>query len=71
MSLELIGVVIGISGALWGTRPLHSLLFDVSARDPIIYGAVTLGVLLIALAANFLPARRASAMDPMRALHFE
>lgn len=71
MSLVSIGVAAGILGALWGTRLLQGLLFGVSARDPIVYGAVVAGVLVVALVANFLPARRASAVDPMHALHFE
>jgi len=50
---------------------LQSLLFGVSSRDPIIYGAVVLVLLGVGLAANFVPALRAARVDPMRALHFE
>jgi ABC-type antimicrobial peptide transport system permease subunit len=71
MYLVSIGVAAGLFGAFWCTRLLQGLLFGVSPRDPITYGAVALGVVAVTLAANFLPARRASALDPMRALHFE
>jgi putative ABC transport system permease protein len=50
---------------------MESLLFGSSARDPLTYGAVSLILFLAALAANFLPARRAAAIDPMTALRFE
>ena len=65
------GVASGLLGALWGAKLLQSLLFGVSSRDPVIYVAVTAGVVFIGLAANVLPARRAAAVDPMRALHFD
>jgi ABC-type antimicrobial peptide transport system permease subunit len=47
------------------------LLFGVSSRDPIVYAAVMLGVALVGLLANFVPARRAASVDPRRALRFE
>jgi putative ABC transport system permease protein len=71
MSLVLIGVAAGLLGALWSTRLLRTLLFGVSSRDPLIYVAVAIGVIGVSLLANFLPARRAAAVDPMRALHFD
>ena len=52
-------------------RLLQILLFGVSSRDPIVYAAVLLGVALVGLLANFVPARRAAAVDPIRALRFE
>jgi putative ABC transport system permease protein len=70
MYLVSIGVAAGLVGAFWCTRLLQGLLFGVSARDPITYGAVALGIVAVTLAANLLPARRASVLDPMRALHF-
>jgi len=66
-----IGVGVGLAGAFWAVRLLQSLLFGVNSRDPIIYSAVVLGVALVGLMANFVPARRAASIDPMRALHFE
>jgi putative ABC transport system permease protein len=71
MLLAGIGVVIGIVGALIGTRLLESLLAGVSPHDPWAFVAVTIGLTLAALAANFIPARRAASVDPMRALRFE
>jgi predicted permease len=71
MVLVSIGVVLGLTTAFWAVRLLESLLFGVSSRDPIIYVAVVLGVAVVGLAANFVPARRAASVDPMRALHFE
>jgi putative ABC transport system permease protein len=71
MVLVCVGVVVGLAGAFWAVRLLQSLLFGVSARDPIIFGAVVLGVATVGLIANIVPARRAASIDPMRALHFE
>jgi predicted permease len=71
MALVAIGVVAGLAGALSGTRLLRTLLFGVSTYDPLIYSTVILAVLGVGLLANFAPARRASRVDPMRALHFE
>jgi len=69
MTLVSAGVAAGLLGALSATRLLRTLLFGVSSRDPIIYGATVLGIIGVGLLANLLPARRAAAMDPMRALH--
>jgi predicted permease len=71
MHLVSIGVVVGLVGAFWCTRLLEGVLFGVSARDPFTYGAVAFGIVAVALVANFLPARRASALDPVPALHFQ
>jgi putative ABC transport system permease protein len=71
MGLAAIGVAAGLAAALWAARLLKTLLFGVSARDPLIYGTVILGVVLVALLANLVPARRAAAVDPIRALRFE
>jgi putative ABC transport system permease protein len=71
MGLAAIGVAAGLAAALWAARLLKTLLFGVSARDPLIYGTVILGVASVALLANLVPARRAAAVDPIRALRFE
>jgi predicted permease len=71
MLLVSAGVVAGVAGALVVVRLLQTLLFGVSSRDPIVYAAVMLGVVLVGLAANFVPARRAASVDPLRALRFE
>ena len=71
MTLAAIGVAIGIIGALAATRLLASLLAGVSPHDPWAFIAVSIGLGLAALAANFVPARRAASVDPMHALRFE
>jgi predicted permease len=71
MVLVSIGLAISLAGAFWAVRLLQSLLFGVSPRDPMIYAAMALGIALVGLAANFVPARRAASIDPTRALHFE
>ena len=71
MVLVCIGLAAGLAGAFWAVRLLQSLLFGVSARDPVMYSAVVLGIALVGLAANVVPARRAALIDPTRALHSE
>ena len=65
------GVAIGIAGALVLTRTVESLLFGVTATDPLTFGAVTLLLVATALLACYLPARRAANVDPMVALRSE
>ena len=69
--LALIGIAIGIVGALVGTRLLSSFLFAVSTRDLLTYSAVSILLVAVALAACFIPARRAAKVDPMVALRYE
>jgi putative ABC transport system permease protein len=71
MLLVTIGVALGLAGALAAVRLLQTLLFGVSSRDPIIYAAVMLGVVVVGLLANVVPARRAASVDPLRALRCE
>lgn len=71
MLLVSAGVAVGLAGALAVVRLLQTLLFGISSRDPIVYAAVMLGVVLVGLVANFVPARRAASIDPLRALRFE
>jgi putative ABC transport system permease protein len=66
-----IGVVIGIAGSLALTRAVESLLFGVTATDPLTLGAVTLLLVAAALLACYIPARRATKVDPMVALREE
>jgi predicted permease len=69
--LALAGVAIGIAGGLMLTRLMSKLLFGVQATDPLTYGVVALLLMFVALAACFLPARRAMRVDPMVALRYE
>ena len=71
MLLVLAGVVPGIVGALFLTRLMSSLLFHVAPADPVALGAGIAVLLLAAFAACYLPARRASRVDPLVALRHE
>ncbi|HMC55263.1 MAG TPA: FtsX-like permease family protein, partial [Gemmatimonadaceae bacterium] len=67
--LSVVGIVVGVAGALAATRVIASMLFDVSATDPVAFGGVVGLLVLVALLASWVPARRASraqAMDVMR-----
>lgn len=68
MASVLLGVVLGLAGAYVLSRSIESLLFDVSRTDPAMYLAVTALLILVSLAACYLPARRASRVDPMLVL---
>jgi putative ABC transport system permease protein len=65
------GLIAGIAGALALTRLLKSLLYEVSATDPLIFGTVSVGLIAVSLAAMYIPARRATQVDPLEALHQE
>jgi putative ABC transport system permease protein len=69
--MTLIGGVIGIAGAIALGRGARSLLFQISAFDPLVLTASAMLLALVALAAGYLPARRASKVDPMQALRYE
>src|SRR5882724_400888 len=71
MLLIAAGIAIGVGGALVLTRAIASLLFEVSPTDPVVFTGVPLLLVFVALAACFVPARRASRVDPMVALRCE
>jgi len=67
----LAGVAIGIAAALLLTQLMRSLLFGVSAQDPLTFACVAAVLILVALLASYLPARRAMLVDPVVALRYE
>jgi ABC-type antimicrobial peptide transport system permease subunit len=66
-----VGIGLGLGAALGLTRLMSSLLFGVNAVDPVTYAAVAAGLSAVVLVASYLPARRASRVDPVEALRTE
>lgn len=69
--LALIGVALGVAASFGLTRLMRSMLFGVTASDPATFISVTVALLVVALAACWLPARRATRVDPVIALRYE
>src|SRR5690606_36258591 len=69
--VALVGVAIGLIAAALSARVLESLLFEVRARDPLVFAVVSIVTVGVALIASYLPARRASAVDPVEAIRTE
>jgi predicted permease len=71
MGLVIIGMAIGLAAAFWVSRLLTGMLFDVTPTDPATFAGVSSFLVVIALLASYLPARRAMRVDPMAALRYE
>jgi putative ABC transport system permease protein len=64
----LIGTVVGVAAALASTRLLDALLYEVSAVDPVVFVAMSIMMIGIGMLASYVPARRASSVDPIESL---
>jgi predicted permease len=71
VSVSLVGVVVGLTAAYALTRVLASLLFEVSAHDPVTFAATAVVLMVVSAAATYLSARRATQVDPLVALRYE
>jgi putative ABC transport system permease protein len=71
MQLAGLGLLLGLVGAIVGTKYLESQLYGVRARDPLTFLSVAASLALVALAACYFPARRATKVDPLTALRYE
>jgi len=69
--LVVIGLVVGLGGAYLATKLIESLLFGVTAKDPFTFAAVAVLLAIVALLACYIPALRATKVDPMDALRYE
>jgi len=70
-ALATVGMALGLTGVTLLGGLLAGLPYPVRVADPLLLGAASLGLFLVTLAANYVPARRASVLDPMRALHLQ
>jgi putative ABC transport system permease protein len=71
MLLTLVGLVVGLGAALLMAQAMTKVLYDVTATDPATFISISIFLTLVALAANYFPARRATRVDPMQALRHE
>ena len=68
ITMVLVGLGIGLVAALGMTRFIESLLYNVDAQDPVIFGSVGVGFAVVAWLATYIPARRAAGVNPIQAL---
>jgi ABC-type antimicrobial peptide transport system permease subunit len=71
LQLAVVGIAVGILVALGATRSLTTLLYQVAPNDPLTFVAVPILFVAVAMAACYLPARRATRVDPIVALRYE
>jgi putative ABC transport system permease protein len=71
MALAMVGVVLGLGASFWLARLITTFLFGVTARDPLVFGGIPILLSAVALLAVWMPARRASKVDPLIALRYE
>jgi putative ABC transport system permease protein len=71
IGLAVVGILVGLGGAFAGARYLEAMLFGVQPRDVVTFAIVAIGFAAVAIAASYLPARRAAAVDPAVALRME
>ncbi|HEX8457753.1 MAG TPA: ABC transporter permease [Pyrinomonadaceae bacterium] len=71
MALAFIGIAIGLVASYWLMQGLSVMLYEVSATDPLTFALISLLLIIVAFAANYIPARRATRVDPMTALRYE
>jgi ABC-type antimicrobial peptide transport system permease subunit len=71
LTLAVLGIGLGLAGALAATRLMKALLYEVSATDPATFAAVPLLLAAVALLASYVPARRAAGVQPLEAIRYE
>jgi predicted permease len=71
MLLAIVGVALGLVASYWLMQTMTQILYGVSATDPLTFAAISLLLMLVAFTANYIPARRATKVDPMIALRYE
>jgi ABC-type antimicrobial peptide transport system permease subunit len=69
--LTAVGLLVGIPSSLALGRFVQNLLFEMKASDPLVLAVAAAAIVAISLAAGYLPARRATAIDPVHALHYD
>jgi ABC-type antimicrobial peptide transport system permease subunit len=67
----LVGGAVGLAGAYFLGRGAQSLLYEMEGNDPLVFAAVAVLLAVVAFGAGYLPARRASRVDPMQALRYQ